>query len=112
MQNLGSRSMMHISRLHAVQTSQARSSETAERVVVFTTPGCQYCRKAKQTLTDLQVPYKVRWVRIQQFQGITAFGQLSIRGRAAVMVPAVVSDTGVLSACVVCCTGGQRVSQH
>lgn len=58
MQTIRPRAMMHTSRLHAVQTSQALSSETAERVLVFTTPGCQYCRKAKQTLTDLQVPYK------------------------------------------------------
>jgi thioredoxin-related protein len=74
---------MHTSRLHAVQTSQALSSETAERVIVFTTPGCQYCRKAKQTLTDLQVPYKVRGVPIQQIDEYMVYSSPGSTGHAA-----------------------------
>jgi glutaredoxin len=28
-------------------------------VVVFTTPGCPYCKRAKQALSEQKVPYKV-----------------------------------------------------
>jgi hypothetical protein len=49
------------SRMHAVPASKAPTAPLSDTssVVVFTTPGCQFCRKAKQTLQGLDVPYKV-----------------------------------------------------
>lgn len=43
-------------RLHAVPAAAQVGADAA--VVVFSTPGCPYCRKAKQTLAEQHVPYK------------------------------------------------------
>jgi thiol-disulfide isomerase/thioredoxin len=49
------------SRMHAVPASKAPTAPLSDTssVVVFTTPGCPFCRKAKQTLQGLEVAYKV-----------------------------------------------------
>jgi hypothetical protein len=46
-------------RTHAAQ-QPGTTTDDAGAVVVFTTPGCKYCRQAKQALQQLQVPFQVR----------------------------------------------------
>jgi glutaredoxin len=60
------RSCMRSSRMQAVSASGASTAspptQTAS-VVVFTTPGCPYCKKAKQTLKEQQLAFQVGTIR-------------------------------------------------
>lgn len=50
-----------------VQQQQTKGGTAASvmssSVVVFTTPGCPYCKRAKQALSEQKVPYQVRSVQ-------------------------------------------------
>lgn len=61
-----SRSCLRSSRLQAGSApgaSTASPPTQAASVVVFTTPGCPYCKKAKQTLHEQQLGYQVGKIR-------------------------------------------------
>lgn len=53
----------------------------SERVVVFTTVGCPYCKRAKQALRELEVP----------FQEVDVSGQAELRG----LLKSVTGETSV-----------------
>jgi len=95
-------SLQHRRRFSARSPSAAASAERMAAVVVFTTPGCPYCRRAKDALKEGGYPYAEVDVSVDKELRATlneATGRKTVPQVRALMLLGV--GTGVL--CLLCC---------